>query len=116
MVTNVDSHVRRIKESSRKNEIRLTKIWRQVHRVEFPSFYLELTVIDALKGRLPFRIASNMMNVLNFLASDFETHRIVDPVNTNNVVSDELSKSEKQQISLAASMSLKAAYWSQILW
>ena len=116
LLTNVDSHVQKIKQSNRKNEIRLTKIWRHVQGLDFPSFYLELSVIDALKGRLPFPLSRNMTEVLLFLAKDFETHRIVDPVNTNNVVSDELSKTEKQTIGLAAGKSLNAAYWSQIVW
>jgi len=114
--TNVDSHVQMIKQSPRRYPICLTKIWRQLRPLDFPSFYLELSVLEALKGKVPFPLASNMLTVLAFLASDLVDRRIIDPANTNNVVSDELSTSEKQQISLAAKASLDAADWGHILW
>jgi hypothetical protein len=114
--TNVDLHVQTIKDSPRKRTICLTKIWRQLRGLDFPSFYLELTVIEALKGKLPFRLANNMLTVLNFLAREFPDYRIVDLANTNNVVSDELSDAEKSAISAAAKASLQAADWAHIVW
>jgi hypothetical protein len=39
------------RNSGRVNEIRALKVWRQCHNLDFPSFYLELTLIDALWGK-----------------------------------------------------------------
>ncbi len=114
--TNVDLHVQLIKNSPKKSVICLTKIWRQLRKLDFPSFYLELSVLEALKGKLPFPLTRNVVNVLAYLADDFKGRRIVDPANTNNVVSDELSGLEKLRIATAAKASLQAAYWSQIVW
>ena len=38
--TNVGLHVSTVRNSNRTNEIRLMKIWRQCHGLDFPSFYL----------------------------------------------------------------------------
>jgi len=114
--TNVDLHVNLIRESTRKRPICLLKIWRRLRGLEFPSFYLELCVIEALKGQLPLRLANNVMTVLGFLASDFTKRRILDPANSNNVVSDELGDSEKVAISRAAMVSLQARSWGEIVW
>ena len=48
--TNIGLHVSTVRNSGRVNEIRLMKIWRQCHGLDFPSFYLELAVIRALAG------------------------------------------------------------------
>src|SRR5688572_23746233 len=49
--TNVETHIARVRGSGRVNEIRALKIWRRSQGLDFPSFYLELTVIDALRGK-----------------------------------------------------------------
>jgi hypothetical protein len=114
--TNIFSHVKLIKESTRKKPICLIKIWRRLRSLDFPSFYLELAVLEALKGQLPFGLERNVLTVLSFLARDLPARRIVDPANSNNIVSDELSDEEKRAISLQASKSLQATNWGQIIW
>jgi len=46
--TNVEQHIKLISESGRLDEIRSAKIWRMLHGLEFPSFYLEMIVLYAL--------------------------------------------------------------------
>lgn len=116
VLTNVDSHVQMVKQSPCKRPILLTKIWRQLRALDFPSFYLELAVIEVLKGKPPFRLPQNMLAVLAFLARDLENRRIVDPANSNNIISDELSSTEKRQISMAAVASLQTPDWAHVVW
>ncbi len=114
--TNVDLQIKTVRESGRTNEIRALKIWRNLHKLEFPSFCLELLVIDALKYNPTTELANNVWKTLGHLSGNIVTARVVDPGNTANVISDDLSPSEKAAISNAASNSLRAANWNQVIW
>ncbi len=114
--TNVATHTSLIQNSGRLAEIRALKIWRQLHGLEFPSFYLELTVLRALSGQPKGQLAANVLKVLQCLATTFETARVVDPANSANIISDDLTAAEKKRIAVQASNSLKKPYWTQIIW
>ena len=95
--TNIESQIHAVKNSRRIDEIKLVKIWRDINNIDFPSIYLELSVINALKEQnpLPF-LGSNLlsqrfMKVIRYLASDFENAIIEDPGNKSNIISDDLS-------------------------
>jgi hypothetical protein len=117
--TNVTKHVSLVKNCGRRNEIRAIKLWRNLHDLEFPSFYIELTVIEALRRCAVGRLTVNLQKVFEYLASDFAKARILDPANSNNVVSDELNEKAKQKIARAALssriMALKST-WEEIIW
>lgn len=108
--TNVQKHVQVVSQSGRLSEIRLMKLWRNQKRLGFPSFYLELAIIEALRGQALISangdFTANIVRVLTYLRDNLKTARIVDPANTNNVISDDLSQSEKALIAQAASTAL----------
>ena len=114
--TNVHKHVGLIKNCARRPEIILAKVWRQCHGLDFPSFYLELSVLRALGGRPHRRLDRDFWRFLEYLACEFVDARIVDPSNTANVVSDTLTDEEKQAIALKARACLGATTWDRILW
>lgn len=107
--TNIDKHIKDVKESGRISDIKAIKIWRKLKGLDFPSFYLELTVIEALKGRslFAFSPSENFVTVMNYLVNDFTDKVIVDPANQNNEVSEELTDTEKQSIKQAAEITLQ---------
>ena len=47
--TNIDTHIRIIKDSYRTEEIVAANVWRYRHKLNFPSIFLELFTIEALK-------------------------------------------------------------------
>jgi tRNA nucleotidyltransferase (CCA-adding enzyme) len=104
--TNIAEHVKLVANSGRQAEIRLLKLWRDQRGIEFPSFYLELAVIEALRTRWEVNIASCMLHTLDYLATNFVNARFVDPANSNNVISDDLSAQEKARIQHHARLSL----------
>ncbi len=112
--TNIDSHINSVKNSGRIDDIKLIKIWRKNKELDFPSFYLELSVIEALKGTslTDSSLSSNFVKVMNYLASDFESKVIKDPSNDNNEVSEELTQEEKNKIKQAAIKTLQET-WEQ---
>jgi len=114
--TNVDKHINLIKNCQRLDEIRALKIWRAQHKLDFPSFYLELTVIKALNGKRTGQLASNVWTVLEYLRDSFVSAAIIDPANTNNKLSDDLTLADKKLVKEKAGVCLKASNWNQILW
>ena len=114
--TNIKTHISHVAGSSRLSEIRLAKIWRTLHGLEFPSFYLELAVIDFLTGASTAILSENFWAVLGFLAGDFPRRNYLDPANTNKMISDDLTQSEKQAIKAAALNSRAQKEWQTIVW
>lgn len=114
--TNVALHVDSVRNSGRLKEIRALKTWRMLHRLEFPSLYLEMFAIDALKGRSRSALAENVLHVLRTMGSSLTSTRLVDPANTNNILSDDLTQAEKQQVAAQAAKSAREQSWGSIIW
>lgn len=114
--TNVSLHVDTVHKSGRLREIRAVKIWRMLHGLDFPSLYLELFVIDALSGRSRTSLADNVLHALRTVGSSLPSTRIVDPANTSNILSDDLTQQEKKGIASLAAQSASQQYWKDIIW
>lgn len=114
--TNVSTHIDYVSNSGRVEETILMKIWRKNHKLEFPSFNIELAVIEALKYKQRGQIALNFSSVLDYLADSFSSARFVDPANTNNIISDELTNSEKSAIASQAYQSRREQNWGSVVW
>lgn len=113
--TNVDTHIRHVSTSFRTQEMRVLKLWRNQQKLEFTSFYLEMTVIEALAGANYNSLADNVWKVFGYLNTKFENARVLDPANTNNILSDDLTLDEKRKIKAAAARALAASDWNQII-
>lgn len=116
MQTNIDLHVNQVVNSNRQEEIILTKIWKNIHGLKFSGIYVELTVLEALKGKAYGDVTNNFWKVLEYLRDNFSNKTVIDPANTNNRVSDMLTVSEKKLIASKASISLNQSTWGQIIW
>lgn len=114
--TNIDTHISKVKNSARIAEIVATKVWRERHEIEFPSILLELIVIEALAYQNTNQPANNFMTVLRYLRDNIQSIRVVDPANTNNIISNDLTSSQKNKIRDQAISSLSELYWEQIIW
>lgn len=114
--TNIRTHIRIVSSSNRLEEIRAIKIWRALHNLDFPSIYLELVVIEALRYARVGNLAQNVWNVLEYLRDTFPRARFVDPANTNNVISADLSAEGKRRITQQAAATLTVQNWNQVIW
>jgi hypothetical protein len=112
--TNVAKHISTVRNAGRISESRILKLWRNQKQLDFPSFYLELTTIDALSGARG-ALSQNVWTAFQYLRDRFPNARVVDPANTNNVISDDLSAADKAKIATAAGQALKATDWNQIV-
>lgn len=112
--TNVALHIDRVKNSGRTQEIRALKIWAFQNGLEIPSLHLELFTIDALQGFGP-SVATNVLASLEAMGKHFHQTRVVDPANTANIISDDLTQREKVEIAVAAGRSARASTWEEII-
>src|SRR5690606_29875028 len=90
--TNIQKHINDISVSGRQNEIKLLKIWRELNGLEFPSIYLEYLAISCLYGKSKeaSSLSENFRFLLKELSKDINNPlngRIVDPANSNNILS-----------------------------
>lgn len=113
--TNVEKHVAAVAGSGRLDEIRACKIWRELHRLEFPSLCLELMVIQGLSRQPYTQPAKNFLLALEYFRDNITTSRVIDPANTNNVLSDDLTDAEKRSVAAGARASL-ARPWNEVIW
>jgi hypothetical protein len=114
--TNVAMHIKTVRDSGRVREIRAVKTWKALHGVEWPSLYLELFTINALSGKSRNALADNVLHVLREAAASLTSTRILDPGNSNNVISDDLTAAEKLRVAALAGESARKPNWSGIIW
>jgi tRNA nucleotidyltransferase (CCA-adding enzyme) len=115
-LTNVDTHVRTVTGSGRQAEICLSKRWRDIHQLEASSFCLELSVLDALRGRRINNLASNFNTCLEYFRDELTSVVLKDPANTNNNVADDMTILEKGAVAATARSSLGEEYWQDVVW
>jgi hypothetical protein len=114
-VTNSSRHVELVRDSGRTCEIRFMKLWRDQRGLTFPSFYLEMSVIEALANRPVDNPAANIREALEYLRDHFRYRRIFDPVNPNNIISDDLTQNQKNLVADAARATLNAKTWEEVV-
>jgi hypothetical protein len=114
--TDVAQHVHLVANSGRQQEICALKIWRERCGLDFPSLYLELTVLHALAAERFGQLADNVLVVLRYICNRFEQAAVRDPANFDNIVSEDLSGGEKKAIAKGARDALYDENWKKILW
>jgi Nucleotidyltransferase domain len=112
--TNVSQQNSLVRNSGRTEEIRALKIWRNRLGLDFPSFYLELLTIEALKWSRD-GLADNVLRVFRFIDTDLARTRFIDPSNSANIISDDLTAQEKAMVLVRAREALAARTWNEIL-
>jgi hypothetical protein len=114
--TNIALQIQTVAQSGRVEEIRILKRWRTLTGLDFPSFVLELAVLRALHGRRQGDLANNVSAALDWLRDNMRTAQLVDPANTNNSVSDDLSANDRVAIAIAAGAARAQPYFSNFVW
>jgi hypothetical protein len=112
--TNVAAHIAHVRAGGRIAESRLIKLWRDQKGLDFPSFYIEMTVMAALRGSRG-SLSQNVLTIFRYLRDTFPNARVIDPANTNNIISDDLTAADKGKIKAAAERALTATNWNQIV-
>lgn len=120
--TNIQKHITDVFQSGRTNEIKLLKIWRELNHLDFSSIYLEYLLINNIllnKSKDVINLADNFWYVLVEIAKDTGNplfSRIVDPANSNNILSDLLTIAEKNKLIASAKATIAPRNWGNVVW
>ncbi len=115
LVTNTNLLQDDVLKSKLQSEIILLKLWRDKHQLNFPSVYIEMVVLHIL-GNFPKKnLFSRLIRVLDFLRKDFVNEKFYDLSNTNNIISDCITREEKEKIQLAAKLSMTEEFVKDII-
>lgn len=83
-----------------KRIIKLLKVWKAENNLSIKSIYLEWLTKKAIEQKsLSNNIENALMDVIYFIATNIKYIRIVDPANSNNIISNSLTNEEKSTIS-----------------
>jgi hypothetical protein len=69
--TNVVTHINHVILKGRLAESRIIKLWRSQKKLDFPSFYLELAVINALPRLYSETLPGNVVRIFEYLRDRF---------------------------------------------
>jgi hypothetical protein len=114
--TNVQTHITYVLWSGCTTEIKVLKIWNRLHGLDFLSFYLELFAIRAIGGNPSNSVATNVWTALQAIRDNLENWCIIDPANSNNVISDQHTADEKKKIVAQSKVALGKATWGEVIW
>ncbi len=119
--TNVAEHIRFVRNSGSRDVILAAKIWRRRWALAFPSFCLELAVIEALAehGSAPRHgsapLGERFRRALEWMAKEMPYAVLRDPANQSNVVSDAMTEHEKWMVVNVASVAVWAKSWREVV-
>ncbi len=103
MQTNLKVHISHIKDSGCVPIIRLVKLWAYRNNVNIKTFVLELFVVKVLSGyKDKGDLRKGFLKTLEEFKNNFSSTQLIDPANTNNIVSQLISDIEKGLIIDAA--------------
>lgn len=92
LMTNLKTHINTIANSGCVSVIRLVKLWAHRNNISLKTFVLELFVIESLRGsRNKDDLKKGFVEVVRAFKDNFASTRIIDPANTNNIVSTTMS-------------------------
>ncbi len=96
LLTSVQKHIEVVRDSGMTDVIRLMKLWRVRDDVPLrKSLVLELITIEGCKRIEDETLEGQLIRALIYLREKIINLRIIDPANTNNVLSDEIRDYER---------------------
>lgn len=105
--TNLKTHINHISNSNCVDVIKLVKLWNNRNNLTIRTFILELFVVKSLLGfRQKADSQKAFLKVLESFKDDFKNMELIDPANSNNVVSSIMTTSHKNLVAKAAENTL----------
>lgn len=99
--TNIKAHTELLLGRNKEREvIKLLKAWKTTHKADMKSFLVELMVLEAFDKDSTIadkKLYDRLRGSLAFMADNITSILLLDPANSNNVVSDTLTALEKQE-------------------
>ncbi len=116
--TNLDVHIKHVKDSGVTGAIRLLKLWRARNNLSIRHFVLELLTIELLKGKRDSKLSEQLRHVWIQMRDNVEGIRVEDPANpTGNDLSELFNATIKLELSTMAAQTLEMiekSDWEQV--
>lgn len=112
--TSLKVHIEAVRRSGMRDMVRLIKLWRVRQGLSWETFALEIAVVRALAGKPITDYSTSTIAVWQFIQSSLARARLVDPANTNNEIA--MSGADRASVIRAASASLAAKTWQEVIW
>ncbi len=113
--TSLKMHIDNVREV--RDVIKLMKLWKRRHSLDWQTFAMEQTVVGALKNQDTRDLGQCLEKVLVYIKSSISNQlRLIDPANSNNRI--EIPEQKRWKIEEAANSSFKALQgdWESIVW
>lgn len=106
--TNLDAHIKHVKESGVTAAIRLLKFWKVRNGLGIKTFVLELLAVKLLKRKSGSGLATQLEHVWTEFRDNVEALSVEDPANpTGNDLSELLNAAVRSELSTVARRTLK---------
>lgn len=106
--TNLDVHIKHVKESGVTDAIRLLKLWKVRNALSIRTFVLELLAVKLLKGKAGAGLAAQLEHVWKEFRDNADALSVEDPANpTGNDLSELLNVIVRSELASAAIRTLK---------
>jgi hypothetical protein len=94
------------------------KLWKKRKSVPIKTFILEQMVIEGCKWKRASlnTLVPQLMASFHYINNYILNNRILDPANSNNVISDNLTKEEKNRIRKLAYQAIEARTWNDVFY
>ena len=112
--TSLKVHIEAVRRSGVRDIVRLIKLWRLRQNLSWGTFALEIVVTRALAGKPVIDYSTSVVGVWRFIEGNLGSIRLIDPANTNNEIT--MSAVERAAIIRAATASLAARTWQEVIW
>jgi hypothetical protein len=113
--TSLKTHIDIVRNSGRRDAIRLIKLWRERKKVPFKkSFLLEMMTIAGCAGTRFDDLGAQVQATLIYIRDNITTCSVEDPANSNNSLSDDLDAARRRQIYEAARDAAAATSWRAV--
>ncbi len=98
--TNIQKQIDNIKDNSiARDVVKLLKVWKRRKNGQMKSFVIELITVKAMTGYSGRNdLWEKLEHTMTYIKDNITTVRLVDPGNSNNVVSDSMTPAEKSSL------------------
>lgn len=112
--TSIKVHIDNVRQSGRRELIRLLKLWKCRRNVPLKSFVLELMAIEGARGTSLTELEPQLSAALIHIRDRIQTGSVQDPANSNNDLASSMLASDRALTSAAASAAIQARTWSDV--
>ncbi len=112
--SSIDIQADHVKNANRTPTIKLMKLWKIRKKVPIKTFILECMIIDGCSGMSRDSIEQQLLRAFKFLSENIVSIRLLDPSNSNNIISDNISTEEKYRVKKLAEEAINARTWNSV--